>query len=213
MLQRYRSEYPNSAHQLFVTPSKHLFVLKDGRLKEQDKAIEVKLEKVASAEREHLVHYIVADHTSAAFYAEVRSSKQLQSPVEFLRRAWQRKDDYFFHGLPAVISVPAAITRMWPELELWLHQMGVVMGAPSSGFQAGVHQVRHWEKDLANSFFAQGYFKGTPATLGMMDELVSKTLVQSNRGVLGRNGIKKSRQELWETPRDGFPPIRILGPA
>ena len=33
MINRYSSPYPNYIHQLFVTPSKHLYVLKDRRLK------------------------------------------------------------------------------------------------------------------------------------------------------------------------------------
>ena len=40
MLNHYRSPYPNYIHQLFITPSKHLYVLKDKRLKWQSKALE-----------------------------------------------------------------------------------------------------------------------------------------------------------------------------
>lgn len=46
MINRYRSPYPNYIHQLFITPSKHLYALKDRRLKWQDKAMEVKLDKI-----------------------------------------------------------------------------------------------------------------------------------------------------------------------
>ena len=88
MLNHYRSPYPNYIHQLFITPSKHLYVLKDKRLKWQSKALEVKLDGIEDVEREHLVHYVLADHTSAAFYAEVGTSKPLVNPADFLTRAW-----------------------------------------------------------------------------------------------------------------------------
>lgn len=210
LLTRYSSPYPNYAHLLFVTPSKHLMVLKDGRLKEQAKAVDVNLENVASAAREHLVHYIVADHTSSAFYAEVHSSRKLQSPVAFLRRAWQRKEAHFFYGVPEVLSVPAAVARTFPELEPWLARLGVRALAPTSGFAAGVTHVRNWEKDLAASAFAHEYLHRTPVTLSMVDQLASSTVQRSNQAVLGRGALKQTRQALWESPRTGFPPIREL---
>lgn len=213
LLTRYTSPYRNYAHLLFVTPSKHLMVLKDGRLKDQAKAVDVHLEKIASATREHLVHYIVADHTSSAFYAEVHSSRNLQSPVAFLKRAWQRKEAHFFYGVPEVLSVPAAVASTFPELAPWLARVGVRALAPSSGFAAGVHQVRNWEKDLTTSVFAHEYLHGTPVVLSMVDQLTSSTVQRSNQAVLGRVALKQTRQALWESPRTGFPPIRELDPG
>ena len=57
--------------------------------------MEVQLDKVEEADKEHVVHYIVADHTAAAFYAELRTSKTLISPSEFLTRSWAKKTDFF----------------------------------------------------------------------------------------------------------------------
>lgn len=114
MINHYSSPYPNYIHQLFITPSKHLYVLKDKPMKWQSKALEVKLDGVEDAEREHLIHYVLADHTSAAFYAEVGTSKTLVSPTEFLMRAWSQKPDFFFHGIPENVIVPAACRKV-PE--------------------------------------------------------------------------------------------------
>ena len=104
MLNHYRSPYPNYIHQLFITPSKHLYVLKDKRLKWQSKALEVKLDGIEDVEREHLVHYVLADHTSAAFYAEVGTSKTLVNPADFLTRAWSQKPDFFFANPYQVVT-------------------------------------------------------------------------------------------------------------
>jgi hypothetical protein len=144
MLNRYVSPYPNYIHQLFITPSKHLYILKDGRLKWQNKAMEVKLEGIEESEREHVVHYILADHTSAAFYAETATSRTLVDPTTFLRKAWLQKPDFFFHGIPENLTVPTAVLNKYPELEDWLTGQNVRIVPPSSGFYAGIHQVRNW---------------------------------------------------------------------
>lgn len=60
MIARYRTPHPNYVHLLFVTPSKHLHVLKDGRLKWQDKPMEVKLREISSSDREHVVYFLLA---------------------------------------------------------------------------------------------------------------------------------------------------------
>ena len=213
LLTRYTSPYRNYAHLLFVTPSKHLMVLKDGRLKDQAKAVDVHLEKIASATREHLVHYIVADHTSSAFYAETRSGRSLQSAVEFLKRAWQKKEGFFFHGIPEVLSVPAAVAETFPDVLPWLASLGVRAFAPTSGFQAGVHQVRNWDNDLAAAASVHEYLNGVSVDLSALEQIISATLKRSNEALLSRSAQKMTRRELWESPRDAWPPIRSLEAA
>lgn len=211
MINRYSSPYPNYIHQLFVTPSKHLYVLKDRRLKWQDKAMEVQLDKVEDADKEHVVHYIVADHTSAAFYAELRTSKTLISPSEFLTRAWAKKPDFFFHGLPEQLIVPAAVSNKYPEINDWLEHLHVGLVPPPSGFYAGVHQVRNWEKDVANTVSFHDYLEKTPCTLDNLRPSIARTLQMANDSEINRPGIRMTRRQLWEMPIEGRPPIRVMG--
>ena len=213
LLTRYQSPYPNYAHQLFVTPSKHLMVLKDGRLRYQSKPVEVSLGAVSTTPREHLVHYIVADHTSSAFYAETRSGRSLQSAVEFLKRAWQKKEGFFFHGIPEVLSVPAAVAETFPDVLPWLASLGVRAFAPTSGFQAGVHQVRNWDNDLAAAASVHEYLNGVSVDLSALEQIISATLKRSNEALLSRSAQKMTRRELWESPRNAWPPIRLLEPV
>lgn len=211
MINRYSSPYPNYIHQLFVTPSKHLYVLKDRRLKWQDKAMEVQLDKVEEADKEHVVHYIVADHTSAAFYAELRTSKTLISPSEFLTRAWAKKTDFFFHGLPEQLIVPAAVSNKYPEINDWLEHLLVGLVPPPSGFYAGVHQVRNWEKDVANTISFHDYLEKTPCTLENLRPSIARALQMANDSEINRPGIRMTRKRLWEMPIEGRPPIRVMG--
>jgi hypothetical protein len=210
MINRYRSPYPNYIHQLFITPSKHLYALKDRRLKWQDKAMEVRLDKIEEAGKEHVVHYIVADHTSAAFYAELRTNKTLMTPMEFLTRAWKEKTDFFFHGVPEHVIVPTAVLNRYPEVHGWLKQLGVSLVPPSSGFQAGIHQVRNWEKDVANSISFHSYFEKAPCTLDNVSVKLAKALQMANDGEINRPGVRMSRKQLWEMPVENRPPIRYM---
>ncbi|MBB4844328.1 hypothetical protein HNP55_002864 [Paucibacter oligotrophus] len=210
MINRYRSPYPNYIHQLFITPSKHLYALKDRRLKWQDKAMEVKLDKIEGADKEHVVHYIVADHTSAAFYAEMRTNKTLMTPIEFLMRAWKKKSDFFFHGVPEHVIVPTAVSSKYPEVRGWLEQLGVGLIPPSSGFQAGIHQVRTWENDVANSISLHSYLEKTPCTLDNISVNLAKALRMANDGEINRPGVRMSRKQLWGMQVENRPPIRYM---
>lgn len=211
VINRYSSPHPNYIHQLFVTPSKHLYVLKDRRLKWQDKAMEVQLDKVEEADKEHVVHYIVADHTSSAFYAELRASKTLITPIEFLTRAWAKKPDFFFHGVPEQLIVPTGISNKYPEINDWLKQLQVGLVPPPSGFYAGIHQVRNWEKDVANTISFHDHLEKTPCTLDNLRPSIARTLQMANDREINRPGIRMTRKQLWEMPIEGRPPIRVMG--
>jgi hypothetical protein len=210
MLNHYRSPYPNYIHQLFITPSKHLYVLKDRRLKWQSKAMEVKLEGIEQADKEHVVHYIIADHTSAAFYAEVRTSRSLIEPSEFLIRAWRKKNDFFFHGIPEHVIVPNAISSKYPDLNAWLEQMQIGIVPPSSGFYAGIHQVRNWEKSFSAVMSFHEYLEKEPLTLDNMDACIAQTLQLANSREVNRGSNRLNRKQLWEMAVENRPPTRLM---
>jgi hypothetical protein len=210
MLQHYSSPFRNFVHQLFITPSKHLYVLKDGRLKWQDKAMDVALEKIEASERVHVVHYVVADHTSSAFYAEMHTSKALTSPQDFLTRAWSTKPDFFFRGIPQNIIVPTLVLQRFPELNGFLDQLEVGNVPPTSGFQAGIHQVRNWEKDIAMALSFHTYLEKTPCTMANLAPGLSRLLIQANDRQINRPGIRMTRKQLWEMPVDDQPALRTM---
>ena len=210
MLNHYSSPYPNYIHQLFITPSRHLYILKDKRLKWQSKAMEVKLERIEEVEREHLVHYVLADHRSAAFYAELGTSKTLMEPTEFLTRAWSRKPDYFFHGIPENLIVPTAVSNKYPEIGDWLEQLDVRIVPPPSGFYAGIHQVKNWEKNVASTICFHDYLEKTPCTMEVLRSKTMRMLEMANDNPINRPGIHMTRKQLWEMPVEGRPPVRVM---
>lgn len=149
---RYRTNYANEVHQLVVSVSRHLWVTKAGELRYQQKPFEVSLAAARESEKRHLVHYLVRDHHSGLFYAEVGVSPELPSVREFLRRAWSPKGRLSFRGLPSAITVPNTVADFFGNLLDWLAQIQVNVIPVTSGFQAGVCDLKTWEDRLRYAF-------------------------------------------------------------
>lgn len=191
MVASYRTPHPNYLHLLFVTPSKHLHALKDGRIKWQHKPMEVKLREISSSEREHVVYFLLADHCSSAFYAEAHSCRQLPTAKDFLLRAWRRKEDHFFHGLPLMTVVPKTVERMEPDIRTFIESYGVTPAPAESGFKAGVHQIRTLENSLANSISWD-----TDATIADVGKFTAEAMLRLNDSPLSRT--LETRRAMWE---------------
>jgi hypothetical protein len=206
MMNRYRTLYPNHAHQIFVTPSKHLYALKDGTIKYQLKAMEAKLDHIVSADRNHLIHFIVADHYSSSFYAESHASKSLPDLIEFLKRAWSKKTDHFFGGIPQLVFLPDLVRNKFPSAEKFIHELKIQALTPTSGFQAGVHQVRNWEKELACrvTLFSE------TTTLNDLPNKSSEALIWAHQGQLNRAGLKLTRKQIWDLEFVGKPEFKYF---
>lgn len=148
MMLRYKSDYPNQVHQLMVSVSKHIYVTKSGRLKHQKKSLDVNLQNVSRSDKEHVVHYLIRDHFSGTFYGEVCSSLKLMPIEEFLNRAWSKKEEYIFCGLPEYLSIPKTVSETFPTVHNFIQQFGIETLEVTSGFQGGIRDVPTWESYL-----------------------------------------------------------------
>jgi hypothetical protein len=155
MQQTYQSDYPNQVHQLMVSVSKHFYLLKNGSVKFQKKKFECTLANMHRSEKDHVVHYLIRDHFSGAFYAEAASSSQLIAVDQFLLRAWSKKDEYIFCGLPEHLSVPNTVAEAFPTLLSWVDSQGIKLLEVTSGFQGGIRDLPTWE-DYLRMVFAIG---------------------------------------------------------
>lgn len=99
----------NESHQLLVSVSKHLYVLKSGAVTYQKKAMDVNLKNYARTGREHIIHYIVRDEASGMMYAELHSGNSPAPVMDFLCRAWREKYNFYFEGVPESLCVPDTI--------------------------------------------------------------------------------------------------------
>ena len=148
---RYRTDYANEVHQLVISVSRHFWVGKDRVIRYQEKPFDVALAKLGRSPKQHLVHYLIRDHFSGLMYAEIGVSETLFSAREFLLRAWSRKDRLSFSGLPHAVTVPKTVQETYHELLPWLDELGVRVIPATSGFQAGVRDLKTWEEHLRYS--------------------------------------------------------------
>jgi hypothetical protein len=135
-----------------VSVSKHLYAIKNGNIRFQKKKFDFSLATMNRSEKEHVVHYLVRDHFSGAFYGEACSSSLLMPVEEFLIRAWSKKDEYIFCGMPDYLSIPKTVADAFPNLLTWTSSLGIELLEVTSGFQGGVRDVPTWEEYLRMVF-------------------------------------------------------------
>jgi hypothetical protein len=196
----YQSNYSNEVHQLIVCVSKHLYITKNGRIKYQQKSFDVSLSKVDKAEKEHLVHYLIRDHFSGVFYAEIHSGTALISVEQFLFRAWSQKEDYAFCGAPEFISVPKTVSERFPTINRLIEKYGFQTLEVTSGFQSGtIQDVKTWE-DLVRGFSGLG---------GRAEILQEWTPVVCARQSAYLNDGRSNRDSKTEKWRGGANNLRV----
>ncbi|WP_159561829.1 hypothetical protein [Alcanivorax sp. S71-1-4] len=148
-MQSYRSEHPNHVHQLSVCVSKHYWFTNDNILRYQQKKLEVPLAKCGESKKNHLVHYVLRDHCSGVIYAEVCSSRDLNNLDGFLFRAWSRKEEYTFCGIPEHLTIPKTIESVFPEIKGRVSLLGVIFPKVTSGFQSGIRDIKSLESFMS----------------------------------------------------------------
>lgn len=185
-MKSYRSEHPNHVHQLTVSASKHYYITKDGRLKYQHKPMEIRLDALEHSDRTHVIHYIIRDHCSGLFYSEIAASISLLPVEHFLNRAWSRKKEYVFCGIPKLLTLPQRVETVFPTVKTSVSALGVGVVEVTSGFQGGIRDVRTVEDWLK-------LFHDSP-----MDEasLRARQIAQIMGEKKSRNGVD-DKATLW----------------
>lgn len=203
MTVRYRTDYSNEVHQLVVSVSRHLWVGKDGAIRYQQKPFEISLAKLPASSKRHVIHYLVRDHFSGAFYGEFAVSPDLHDVRKFLTRAWSRKDHLSFCGVPDFLTVPKTVDAQFPELLTWLDDLGVEIVEATSGFQAGVRDLKTWEDDFRYNleWYPADDLDRLPALAeSMCYDLTERELFKRPQVNRWRTGLRDLRYPLPENP-------------
>jgi hypothetical protein len=184
----YKTNYSNEVHQLLITPSRHLHVLRDGRLKYQRKPIESRPHRIEDSPKARVIHFIVRDRYSKAMYAEIHLWSEKMSPQSFLWKAWSKKSEFPFCGMPEVLILPSPFDHM----AYALRTMGITTIRPTGGFMAGVRTFRDWEQYL--SFVYDYPFE----PLHSFEDLQAKTN-EINQIYYDRSSDGRSKLRVWES--------------
>lgn len=158
-MKRYQTDFSNEVHQLIVSPSKHFYVAKDRTLKYQKKPFEVNLNNITNSKKTHVVHFLIRDHFSGLFYWEICPSDSILLIHEFLFRAWSKKENHPFYGVPEFLTIPTKIQSYFPNIVKFVEKIGTTYLKVTSGFQGGVRDIRTVEDELGYAHsFADGPF-------------------------------------------------------
>ncbi|WP_235596212.1 hypothetical protein [Leptospira weilii] len=149
MLYHYVSDFSNHVHQLVVSISKHLYLLKNEEIKYQKKSFDLTLKNYSKSTKRHLIHCIIKDHFSGASYGEIHSTDQHFSIEKFLLNAWKIKKGYKFHGLPKCLMAPKSVIEHFPGLGNIFKHTNIKLIETTSGFQSGAPIIiKEWEKQI-----------------------------------------------------------------
>ena len=187
-MKRYVSDYSNQLHQLIVTVSRHYYVTKEGKYKRQQKPFNVQLDTIPS-NRKHVIHFLIRDHFSGLFYAEITDSKNIPSVYEFLYRAWSKKAYHPMYGAPLGITIPQNIAKAWPGITDFIDELGITQVSATSGFQSGVRDIRTWEDRLKSGLYISGFPPDFSEVIEKSSAICKQIALSSPK--------KASKEEVW----------------
>lgn len=187
----YQTEHSNQVHQLLITPSRHLHVLKDGRLKYQKSKIDPRLSRTPESAKDQVIHCIIRDHYSQTMYAEIHLPTEIIRPESFLWQAWSQKADSPFCGLPDAVMLPKSLAYLASSLD----KLGISSFQPTGGFMAGVRTFRDWEQCLMFSYNCYNFPDGP---MGSFRELQSKA-AEINRTLFDQTSNRQSKLARWKS--------------
>ena len=149
------------------------YLLNDGSIKWQAKEFDINWANFNKTGKKHLVTYIIRDHFSNCFYAELHSVNKMPLIHEFLYNTWSEKNEYPFYGVPACLIVPKSTQEQFPSIQKFISRFGkLYLQTPTSGFSSAVVSIRQWERSI--KYFNEFYED-------------CKTLTQFQRNIIQRN--------------------------
>lgn len=145
---------PGREQNLFIGISKHIYRLKSGALKYQSKALDPRIPG-----KDLITRFVLLDVDTGTVYGECHGPETCKDLVGFLARAWSKKHDHPMRGIPATLNVPKLVWKddeYARDITLIREAAGtgdMYIGDLPSGFAAGVHAVRQFEKAVASLFW------------------------------------------------------------
>lgn len=146
--QSYKSDYPNQVHQLNFSISQNYHLLKNCEIKYQVKKFDVNGKNYQKSGKTHLVNFLIRDHFSNCFYAELHPIDNHPSIFNFLFNAWRDKQYFEFCGIPRNIILGRHIVEKFPALYNLSKSAGVNIELADNGFATGIRSLRDWESHI-----------------------------------------------------------------
>lgn len=144
----YKSDYPNQVHQLNFFISQNYYLLKNGEIKYQTNKFDINWLNYEKTGKRHLVNYLIRDHFSNCFYAEIFPIDNCPSIKDFLFNAWKQKNNFEFCGIPKNLILGRHIIERFPELINFSKNTELNIELARNGFATGIRSTRDWENNI-----------------------------------------------------------------
>jgi hypothetical protein len=145
-----KSARPNRCQHLVVSDSRHLY-LKGGH--EELGYQKKELDPRTCGNRRMVTRLIAVDEDTGAFYGELWPRGVELDLSGFLGRAWARKKDFGFHGVPGVLLIPARVSEdrqlMAGVVDL-ARVAGVDIGPAPGGWGPATNACKEFERTILN---------------------------------------------------------------
>lgn len=153
----YKSDYPNQVHQLNYSISQNYYLLKNGEIKYQAKKFDVNLSNYTKTGKRHLYSFLIRDHFSNCFYAELHPIDEAHNIKEFLFNAWKHKKDFEFRGIPRSLIIGRHVAEKFPFINNLEKNIGLNIELAKNGFATGIRSLRDWENNIKYFTYFEGY--------------------------------------------------------
>ncbi|UNY99874.1 hypothetical protein MQE36_05875 [Zhouia spongiae] len=141
----YKSDFPNQVHQLNVSIAKNHYLLKDDTIKHQNKKFDINWKNYPKTGKRHLVNYLIRDHFSGCYYAELHPIDKMPDLKSFLFNAWKTKEFYEFKGVPKYLILGNDVIEKYPDIKNFAKNInGFDLQIAENGFSTGIRSVRDW---------------------------------------------------------------------
>lgn len=149
MYNRYVSDYPNQVHQLNFSISQNYHILKNGDIKFQAKKFDVNWKNYNKTGKRHIVNFLIRDHFSNCFYAEIFPVDKNLSIIDFLYNAWRKKENFEFCGIPNTLILGRHVVERFPDIYNLEANIGLNIELATNGFATGIRSLKDWENNIA----------------------------------------------------------------
>lgn len=139
----YKSDFPNQVHQLNVSIAKNHYLLKDETIKYQSKKFDINWKNHSKTGKRHLVNYLIRDHFSGCYYAELHPIDKMPDLKSFLFNAWKTKEFYEFKGVPRYMILGSDVIEKYPDIKNFAQNINEFdLQMADNGFSTGIRSVR-----------------------------------------------------------------------
>lgn len=201
----YKSDFTNQVHQLNFSISQNYHLLKNNEIKYEVRKFDINWKNYEKTGKRHLINFLIRDHFSNCFYAEIHPIDNIPNIFEFLYNAWKKKENYEFSGMPKNIIVGKHIIEKYPEIKSIEKRHDINIELAKNGFATGIRSLRDWERNIRyytffeNYGFLEGFQKNT--------EIICRDLNLKDSGKTEPNLIKwiNSKSDIGlEYPKEVF---------